>query len=152
MPRAARCVSCDGCPVVSQHNGGNHEFYLVQTRSTRSGPATAPVVLVLLSASSVWASERPLAMDDSLSAQLGRANEDTEMTRSVFAILAVAAMPLVSCGGTDSPAAPTPVQPPTTPIVVTLTAQVVANAAQGLRTVDDRGFVERRGRSSTASR
>ena len=83
-------------------------------------------------------------MDDVRGTQLGRANEDTEMTRSVFVILTLAAVPLVSCGGNDSPAAPTPVATPTTPIVVTLTAQVVANVVQGLKTVDDRGFVDRR--------
>jgi hypothetical protein len=45
-------------------------------------------------------------------------------------------VPLVlqACGGQDSPTAPTAGDPPEAPIVVTITANVVANAAQALRT------------------
>ena len=59
------------------------------------------------------------------------------------------ALLLLSACGSENPAAPTMVDPPPPPIVVTLTAQVVSNQAvsgvmQGVRTVVDRGFVERR--------
>ena len=50
---------------------------------------------------------------------------------------------LGACGDA-SPTAPTMADPPPPPILVTLTAQVVSSAMQGVRTVADQGFVDPR--------